>query len=132
MSSADIAAIKQLRARDETASKAGDYATLRSIMSDEAVVLPPGGKPKVGKADLDATFAKLSGAPKTHEVLEYRFDFSEPEIIGDVAIEYGAIVGTMRNLADGVVSSPRYNALRVLRKEGGQWRVYRTMWAPGG
>jgi ketosteroid isomerase-like protein len=132
MSSSDVDAIKALRARDETASKAGDFATLRSIMSDDAVVLPPGGRAKVGKAELDATFAKLAGAPKTHEVLEYRFEFSEPEIVGNIALEYGSIVGTMRNLTDGVVSSPRYNALRVLRKEGGQWRVYRTMWALSG
>jgi len=67
-------------------------------MSDEAVVLPPGEKPQVGKADLDAAFAQMSQAPKTYETLEYTFDLSEPEIIGSFAFEYGAIRGATRKM----------------------------------
>jgi ketosteroid isomerase-like protein len=103
MSNPDIKAIKELRDRDAKAAKAGDFETLRSIMSDEAVVLPPGGKPQVGKADIDAAFAEISQAPKTYEVLEYTFDLSEPEIIGSFAFEYGAIRGATRNLKDGKI-----------------------------
>jgi uncharacterized protein (TIGR02246 family) len=131
MHEADVQAIKALRARDAAAARAGDFATLRTIMSDEAVVLPPGGKPQVGKADLDASFARMAAAPRTHEVLAYTFDLSEPEIAGSFAFEHGAIRGAMRNLEDGTVEESSYHVLRVLRKEAdGEWRVYRTIWAP--
>ena len=56
-------------------------------MSDEAVVIPPGEKPLVGKADLDAAYVQMSNDPKSYENIEYAFDLSEPEIIGSFAFE---------------------------------------------
>ena len=133
MSNPDIKAIKELRDRDAKAAKSGDFETLRSIMSDEAVVLPPGEKPQVGKADLDAAFAQMSQAPKTYEILEYTFDLSEPEIIGSFAFEYGAIRGATRNLKDGRIEQSNYHLMRILRKEAGEeWKVYRTIWTSSG
>lgn len=126
----DVEAIKALRARDAAACMAGDFATLRGIMSDDAVVLAPGEEPRAGKDALDEAFARMARMPRAHEVLEYRFELSEPEIVGHVAIEYGAIVGAMRRVTDGLVTHSRYNVLRVLRKEAdGEWRVYRTLWS---
>jgi uncharacterized protein (TIGR02246 family) len=126
---ADAEAIKALRERDAAAARAGDFATLRAIISDDAVVLAPGSEPKVGKAAIDASFAQMANALRTHEVVDYRFELSEPEIAGDLAIEYGAIVGSMRALVDGNVAHYRYNVLRILRRESdGRWRVYRTIW----
>jgi ketosteroid isomerase-like protein len=40
---ADLRAIERLHQKDMQASRAGDFETLRSIMTDEAVILPPGG-----------------------------------------------------------------------------------------
>lgn len=130
---ADVSAIKRLRERDATASQSGDFATLRAIMSHDAVVLPPGGKPQIGKAAIDAAFERAATSPRTYEVLEYRFDLSEPEIVGNIAVEYGLIRGSSRDLKSGEVTAAEYNVMRVLRKEtDGQWRVYRTIWTPGG
>ena len=100
----DVDAIKALRARDAAACIAGDEA-----------------------------FERMARMPRTHEVLDYRFELSEPEIVRRVAIEYGAIVGSTRRLPDGEVTHSRYNVLRVLRKEAdGEWRVYRTLWSDAG
>jgi ketosteroid isomerase-like protein len=87
---------------------------------------------QIGRTAIDASFARAANRPKTYEVLEYRFDLSEPEIVGNIAIEYGLIHGRTRDLNTGEVTTALYNVLRVLRKEDdGQWRVYRTIWAPG-
>lgn len=132
MRDADIEAIRMLRERDAAASRAGDFRTLRTIMSDDAVVIAPGAAPQAGKASLDASFERMAAAPRTHEILDYRFDLCDPEFAGDLAIEYGTISGTSRALPDGAATPSRYNVLRVLRKEAdGQWRVYRTIWTPG-
>ena len=129
----DVEAIKALRARDAAACIAGDFRTLRGVMSDDAVVLALGEAPHAGKAALDEAFERMARMPRTHEVIEYRFELSEPEIVGHVAIEYGAIVGSTRRLPDGEVTHSRYNVLRVLRKEAdGEWRVYRTLWSDAG
>ena len=133
MSDVDIKAIKELRIRDADAAKSGDFETLRSIMSDEAVVLPPGGKRQEGKADIDAAFSQMSQAPKQYEVLEYIIDLSEPEIVGIFAFEYGAIRGTTRNLQDDTIEKSDYHVVRILRKEDNdEWKVYRTIWTPSG
>jgi hypothetical protein len=50
----ELAAIEALHQKDMAASKSGDYETLRSVMSDDAVLMPPGGKRLQGKAELDA------------------------------------------------------------------------------
>lgn len=129
MSEHDIRAIKELRDRDAQAAKAGDFETLRSLISDEAVVMPPGRNAQVGKADINTAFAEMSEAPKTYEILEYTFDLSDPEIIGSLAFEHGAIRGTTRNLEDGTIEHSNYHVMRVLRKEAGdEWRVYRSIW----
>ena len=57
------------------------------------------------------------------------------ECVARLAVERGAaglaLVG--RDTKTGEVTAAHYNVMRVLRKESdGQWRVYRTIWAPGG
>ncbi len=52
---ADLEAIEELHLRDMAASKSGDFETLRSLLADDAVVLPPGGVALRGRAQLDAS-----------------------------------------------------------------------------
>ncbi|HEV2764343.1 MAG TPA: DUF4440 domain-containing protein, partial [Pyrinomonadaceae bacterium] len=72
---ADLEAIEELHQRDMRASKAGDFETLRSLMSDDAVMLPPGGRPVRGRAEIDAGMARMEQAMRAAEVLEYELDF---------------------------------------------------------
>ena len=130
---ADLAAIEALHQRDIRASLAGDYRALRSLMSDEAVVLPPGQARQSGKADLDNAFRKMAGAVADYEVLRYEQKWDEVRVFGDFAYEWGAITGASRKRATQEVQEETYNVMRILRKESdGEWRVFRTIWAPGG
>jgi ketosteroid isomerase-like protein len=53
----DLERIEELHQADMQASKKGDHRTLRGLMSDDAVVLPPGGRMIRGREALDQSFA---------------------------------------------------------------------------
>ncbi len=131
MKSAARKAIERLHRRDMQASAAGDYETLRSLVDDEAMMFPPGGAVQRGAKDFDAAFLRMNGAPKTHQVIEYRLEFEEVKIFGNFAVEWGAIRGATRDIATGRVIHSEYHVMRVLRRQrNGVWKVYRSIWAP--
>jgi uncharacterized protein (TIGR02246 family) len=131
MKSAALKAIQRLHRRDMQASAAGDFAALRALVDDDAVMLPPGGAPQRGAKEFGATFERMSGAPKTHEVIDYRLEFEEVKIFGNYAVEWGAIRGATREVATGRVIHSEYHVMRVLRRQrNGAWKVYRSIWAP--
>ena len=126
-------AIERLHRRDMKASASGDFAALRALVADDAVMLPPGGAPQRGAKDFDAAFQRMSSGPKTHEVIEYRLDFEEVKIFGNHAVEWGAIRGATREIATGRVIQSEYHVMRMLRRQpNGSWKVWRSIWTPGG
>jgi uncharacterized protein (TIGR02246 family) len=121
--------IEDLHDADMHASKAGDFATLRSLMSDDAVVLPPGGRLIRGREALDSSFAAMSAAVSSTEVLEYRFDWQEVQVLGDYAFEWGYIHGKERDKASGAIRTELYHVMRILQRQiDGAWKVHRTIW----
>jgi uncharacterized protein (TIGR02246 family) len=124
-------AIERLHRRDMRASAAGDFAALRALVDDNAVMLPPGGAPQRGAKDFDAAFERMSNSPQTHEVIEYRLEFEEVKIFGNYAVEWGAIRGATREIASGRVNQSEYHVMRVLRRQpNGSWKIWRSIWAP--
>ncbi len=132
MKSAARKAIERLHRRDMRASAAGDFAALRALVDDNAVMLPPGGAPQRGAKDFDAAFERMNSSPRTHEVIDYRLEFEEVKIFGNYAVEWGAIRGATREIATGRVNQSEYHVMRVLRRQSnGSWKIYRSIWAPG-
>jgi uncharacterized protein (TIGR02246 family) len=124
----DVAAIGALHRRDAEAAKAQDFATLATLMTEDAVSLPPGQPPIVGRAALEQHMNTMRDAMKGAEILDYRFVWNDLEIDGDHAYEWGWIIGKLWT-ADGKQVDVRYKSLRVLKRDkDGQWRVHRTMW----
>jgi len=125
----DLQRIDELHQLDMLASKAGDFATLRGLMSEDAVVLPPGGRMVQGREELDASFAALSEQISNTVVLEYRFEWREVEICGGYAFEWGYVVGREQDLTTGVASEDRHHVMRILQRQpDGSWKVHRTIW----
>jgi ketosteroid isomerase-like protein len=93
---ADLWAVERLHQKDMEASRTGDFETLRSVMTDDAVILPPGGETVRGKEELDASIGRMCDAIDRIEVLEYVLDSKEVKILGDYASEWGEIRGSMR------------------------------------
>jgi uncharacterized protein (TIGR02246 family) len=127
--SEDLKAIEVLHERDMAASKAGDFETLRSILSDDAVLMPPGGDLVRGKAQIDANVGNMERAMRQFEVLEYVLDFEEVEIVGDYAFEWGEIQGSVRTEDGGAVQRSTYKVMRILQRQpDGAWKVHRSIW----
>ncbi|NKX54636.1 YybH family protein [Arthrobacter mobilis] len=125
----DLAAIKRLHDIDMRASKEGDFATLRTLMTADAVVLPPGGRPISGRDEIAAHFVRTKAAMRRFEVLDYVLDFAEVRIAGDYAFEWGEIRGSMRVRPDGRPAHSSYKVMRILQKQSdGEWKVHRTIW----
>jgi ketosteroid isomerase-like protein len=132
-SSADREALEELHRVDAEASMRQDHAILLSLMSDDPVILPPGARPLRGREQVEASFARQQTTPLTVEVLSYAFEWQEVEVIGDLAIEWGRIVGETRPRDAGPEvpsTAAAYNVLRVLRRQPDGWKVHRTIWNP--
>jgi uncharacterized protein (TIGR02246 family) len=126
---ADIEAIRKLHQRDMAASKSGDFETLRSLMTDDAVIMPPGGKSLTGRKEIDDNFSRMREAMSQTEVLEYVLDFKEVKILGNYAYEWGEIRGRMRAKGSDKVESSTFKVMRILQKQpDGSWKVHRSMW----
>jgi uncharacterized protein (TIGR02246 family) len=114
---------KVIRALVETwfaASKAGDVATVLSLMTDDVIFMVPGQEP-FGKERFAAASEGMGGMK-----IDGTYDIQEIEIIGDWAY--------MRNHIRMSMTLPGHEApvrrsgytLTLLRKEAdGQWRLAR-------
>ena len=101
------------------ASKAGDLATVLSLMTDDVLFLTP-GQPPFGKE----AFAKMSEGMKDVQV-DGTSDIQEVQVFGEIAYLRNAlrIVITM---PDGKVMKRSGQTLTILRKEAdGKWRLVR-------
>ena len=124
----DLRAIERLHQKDMEASRTADFETLRSVMTDEAVILPPDGEPVCGREELDASFGRMGDGMGQVEVLEYVLDFKEVKILGDYAFEWGEIRGSMRQKG-GEPQRSTYDVMRILhRQSNGEWKVHRSIW----
>jgi len=114
------------------ASKAGDFVALRSVMTDDAVVMSPGGHFTRGKAELDASFGRMAEAIGGVEILEYVLDFEEVKILGDYAFEWGTIRGAMRARRGDSVERSADKVMRMLQRQpDDEWKLHRTIWNEG-
>ena len=127
----DLKAIDALHHKDMEASKKGDFKTLRSIISDDAVMLPPSSDAIQGKETHDKNFDALQQSGLAYEVLTYNIKMEEVKILGDYAYEWGTISGSSRDKVTGVITETKRNVMRILKKENGEWKVYRSIWNEG-
>ena len=130
MSASDHDAIQRLHELDMHAAKSGHHETLRSLWSDNPVMLPPNSPPIQGHAAFDARFDAMASAPPSPvEITEYIIDMQEVNIVGDYAFEWGEIRATTRDKETGEVDTSIFHVMRVLQKNAdGEWKVHRAIW----
>ena len=124
----ELEQIDGLHAKDIKATEAGDVKTLRSILSDDAVILAPGAPPLAGREIHDKNFKAREQSGSANQILHYQVDLDEVKVLGDFAYEWGSITSVLRDKVTGKITELHYNIMRILRKENGQWKVYRSMW----
>jgi uncharacterized protein (TIGR02246 family) len=125
---ADLEAIRILHEADKRAARAGDYAALHKLFTEDAVVLPPGGVVLRGRDAIEESFARMTASPSTDLVIEYEYVPEEIQVHGDYAYEWGVFRGRVRR-PDGTEAVESCKAMRILKRlPSGEWRIHRTMW----
>ena len=127
-SAADREAIERLHQRDEEASKKWDVDTLTSLWTDDIVALLPDRNPLIGK-DANRNFI-LSAKQESEgsEVVEYKFDFKEVNIVGGWAYEWGTLTVAEKPAGENETVRSNINLMRILRREqDGSWKIARTI-----
>ncbi len=124
----ELKKIEELHRRDIEASKSGDFATLRSLLTPDAVMMPPGQPLIQGEEQLNQSYRHMEKAMRETEVLEYRLEFEEIQILGNYAFEWGFLHGISRDLNKGIKQST-YKLMRILKKDDeGFWKIHRAIW----
>lgn len=130
LTAGDIAKIRDVHKRYETTWLNGDADGVRSLFTDDCVLLPHhGGRPRVGKKELDE-FWFAPGTPPTKVT---KLIVSIEKIGGDAEIAYawGTDEVAWTTVQDGktVSSANKGTFLNVLQKQPtGEWKITHHMW----
>ena len=120
--------IERLHQNDIAASKRRDFDALRALVSDEAVIFPEGGNVVRGKPEIDRWFLAMKKSMEDYGVLAYSMKFEEIQVYGEYAFEWAYARESARNRRTGEIEKGTSKLFRVLKREEGQWKVYRTIW----
>jgi len=119
---ADEQEIRELVATWMSATRAGDVATVLSLMTDDVVFLVAGQQP-FGKQQFAAAM-KPPAADAPMPRIDGRSEIKEIRISGDHAYLWSHLRVEVTPLG-GVTVKRAGHTLSVLRKEGGRWRLAR-------
>jgi uncharacterized protein (TIGR02246 family) len=118
----DERAIRDVVARWQFASRAGDVETVLNLMTDDVVFLLP-GRPPMRKADFAAASRAQSEQPAMK--IDGDNDIQEVQVAGEWAFMWSRL-RVVATPADGSRPIERAgHTLTVFRKQSGQWRLAR-------
>jgi ketosteroid isomerase-like protein len=127
----DLAAIIALERRDADAAKINDVDTLVSLWTEDGVLLQPRSEPVIGITAIRQLLEQEKQRSANITTVRYEENWKERHITGTDAYEWGEMSVTLR-LPDGKQVSQTVYAIRVLRREDGQWKVARSVITPAG
>lgn len=121
----DIAAITALTSSYDAAATAGDTETLSALYAEDAVQMPPGEPPLVGKAAIrqrmDAFNAEYTDAVDSRA--------ERVRVSGDLATYRGSYTESVSPKDGGDPRLLEGNWMLVLQREpSGQWLIVEEMW----
>jgi uncharacterized protein (TIGR02246 family) len=119
--STDEQAIRDLIATWIHASKAGDNATVLTLMSDDVLFLVAGRPPMMGKA----AFTAAQGAMAGDFEIDGQSEVQEVQVLGDWAYCWTQLTVTVSQKSTGSRFVRAGNTLSVLKKVDGRWVIHR-------
>lgn len=122
MTATDEQQIRDLIATWMVATKAGDLATVLSLMTDDVVFLVPGAPP-FGKQKFAE--AMTSGAPGTKPRFDGRSEIQEIRVLGDWAFVWTRLSVEVTPPGGGAVQKRAGHTLSVMQKVDGRWLLAR-------
>jgi proline iminopeptidase len=124
MASRDVLAVFE---QIEQAFLAGDLDLLMQAVHEEAVLMPPGSEPLVGR---DAVAGYYGGLFETYAVA-IRAEAKQVELDGDLAIVRAELQGALEPRGGGAPVGLRNKFLNVYRRDAeGGWKLYMDIWNP--
>jgi len=124
--------MQALSQKDKTASVAGDWQTLATLWTDDAVALPPGEHPIVGIQAIRAWLERDRMDVSKVDVSDYGIDVHSTRVCGDTAIQWGTTSIAVRPKGAASALRAEGNIERVLsRQNDGSWKVQRAIWNIG-
>ena len=117
--------IKDLIKTYETALNANDLEKILALYGSEPVFMPQHAPALVGRDPVRAGYRQVFDTIK----LDIRFEVHEIEEAGDWAWARTSSAGRTRILAAGVEVTEGNNELFIFRREGGEWRIHRYLFA---
>ena len=117
--------IKQVIKKYETALNANDLETILALYGREPVFMPQHAPALVGRDAVRAGYRQVFDTLK----LNIAFEISEIEEVGDWGWARTSSAGRTRILAAGVEVTEGNNELFIFRREGGEWRIHRYLFA---
>jgi uncharacterized protein (TIGR02246 family) len=109
----------------ETALNANDVDSILSLYSVDPVFMPQGAPALVGRAAVRAGYEHVFNTIK----LNVQFAVHEIDEAGEWAWVRTSSAGRTRVLASGAEIDEGNNELFVFRREGGEWRIHRYLFA---
>jgi uncharacterized protein (TIGR02246 family) len=115
--------IRQLIATWMEATKAGDTATVLSLMADDVVFLMPGHPPMIGKAAFAAALEPQLGQARPQ--FDGRSEIQEIQVLGDWAYMWTKLTVVMSPPGGARPMTRAGHTLSILKKERGRWVLAR-------
>lgn len=109
----------------ESALNAGDIETILGLYGDSPVFMPQHAPALVGRDAVRQGYVHVFGTIR----LEIKFTIYEVNEAGEWAWARTSSAGTTRVLATGARVQEGNNELFVFRKESGQWKIHRYIFA---
>jgi len=117
--------IKQVLQRYEQALNASDPAAVLALYGSDPVFMPQNAPAMVGRDAVRKAYEQVFATIR----LAIRFEVYEVEVLGDQAWARTSSAGRTTVLANGQVLDEGNNELFVFRREGGEWRIHRYLFA---
>jgi uncharacterized protein (TIGR02246 family) len=117
--------IESLIQRYETALNANDIETILSFYSRAPVFMPQNAPAMVGRDAVRGAYAHVFATIK----LNIRFTTYEIETHGDTAWARTSSAGRTRILEAGIDVEEGNNELFVFKREDGEWKIHRYLFA---
>jgi uncharacterized protein (TIGR02246 family) len=117
--------IKELIKTYEVALNANDLEKILALYGSEPVFMPQHAPALVGRDAVRAGYKQVFETLK----LNIRFEVQEVEEAGDWAWARTSSAGRTRILAAGVEVTEGNNELFIFRRDGGEWRIHRYLFA---
>ncbi len=125
---AALAEIRAFHEKDRQAAMAKDLEILRSLWTEDCVLLSPESPPIIGSQAVWEFIHAQYQLMENVDILQYDQDFQEIQVIDDWAFEWGLFKGSVR-LADDSIVETHSKLFRVLKRQpDSSWKCARSIW----